>query len=61
MRYEETKYGFNYGALDIERNCCDEKKGWVYITLRTKKAELRLYVTKSGQMKVYDKEFNRVL
>lgn len=54
MRYEETKYGFNYGALDIERSCSDEKKGWIVVTLRTKKQSIQVYVTKSGKIRLHD-------
>jgi len=54
MRYEETKYGFNYGALDIERTCSDEKKGWIVITLRTKKISIQVYVTKTGKIRLHD-------
>lgn len=54
MRYEETKYGFNYGPLDIERACSDEQNGWVCISLKTKKQFVKVYVTKSGIIKLYD-------
>ena len=58
MRFENTQYGFNYGAAEIERCCSDEKKGWVVLTLKTKKHPqgLQIYVTKTGKVRINDGE-----
>jgi hypothetical protein len=54
IRYEETPYGFNWGAAEIERCFSDKKKGWVMLTLKTKKGEMQIYVTKTGKVKISD-------
>ena len=36
-RYEETTYGFNWGAAEITRCFSDTKKGWVTLLLKTPK------------------------
>ena len=46
IRYEETKFGFNWGAANIER-CCSHK-GYVFLTVRTKRQWLDITVTPSG-------------
>ena len=57
MRYEETKYGFEYGAAKISRCCSDEGKGWITLLLETPKypqgKSLQIYVTKSGKVRIY--------
>ena len=57
--YEETKYGFNYGAAKITRLFSDEKKGWVTLGLESPKHVghdgIQLYVTKTGKIRIYDK------
>ena len=55
MHYKETKYGFQYGALSIERHMSDDKKGWVIIGLKTPKCELDVYVTKTGKVRIFDR------
>jgi len=57
MRFEQTQYGFTYGAAEIERACSDEKKGWVMLILRTKKYPegMQIYVTKTGKVRVFGK------
>ena len=56
IRYEETKWGFNYGAAEIERLLND--KGRVVIGLRTPRRSLQIQVTKTGLIRVWlgDKE-----
>lgn len=55
MRYEETPFGFNYGAAEVTRCVSDEKKGWVVIQIETPKKDQRIgiYVTKTGKVRVY--------
>ena len=54
MRYAETKYGFSWGAADIERCFSDEKKGWVTVLLKTPKhpVGIQLFVTKTGKVRI---------
>ena len=58
IRYEETKFGFDWGAAKITRCFSDSKKGWVTILLETPKQQhgnaLQIYVTKSGKVRIND-------
>jgi len=58
MRFVETKYGFEYGAVCVTRQCRDEKKGWVLLGLETPKHtgpdEIQVYVTKTGKVRIFD-------
>lgn len=54
IRYEETQYGFNYGAAEITRIHSDDKQGWVILSLKSPKAELQIYVTKTGKIRVWN-------
>jgi hypothetical protein len=54
MNYEETKYGFNWGAARIERCISDDKKGWILLKLETPRAKLQIYVTKTGKVRVHN-------
>jgi hypothetical protein len=55
MHYQETQYGFEYGAVDVSRMCSDEKKGWVVIRLKSPRGEVQVYVTKTGKMTVHER------
>jgi len=61
IRYKETKYGFNYGALDITRIHSDPQKGYILLSLKTPKKELQVYVTKTGKIRIYDHKDGREL
>ena len=54
MNYEETKHGFDYGAVSIRRCCSDEKTGWVILSLKTSKKDLQIYITKTGKVRIYN-------
>lgn len=58
MHYEETKYGFDWGAAKVTRGFSDEKKGWVSFLLETPKHKdgksLQIYVTRTGKVRIYD-------
>lgn len=60
MRYEETRFGFNWGAAEITRLFDDDKKGWVTFEVKTPKVTLQIYVTKTGKVRIHDgvKELN---
>ena len=51
-----TRYGFEWGAAKLTRGFCDVKKGWVTLLLDTPKANLQLYVTKTGKVRVFTKD-----
>lgn len=55
IHYLETQYGFEYGAAEINRLYSDDKKGLVVLGIYTPKAELQIYVTKTGKIRVCDK------
>ena len=54
IRYEETQFGFNYGAAEIVRIHSDDSKGWVILQLKTPKKRLQIYVTKTGKVRIFD-------
>ncbi len=55
INYVETKYGFKYGAAEIQRNMSHEKQGWVDIDITTPRARLEVYVTKTGKVRIFDR------
>lgn len=59
MRFEQTQFGFNYGAAEISRLASDEEKGWVVIRFKTAKASLQLYATKTGKIRIIDEKTNK--
>lgn len=64
MHYKETPYGFEYGAVTIEREISDEKQGWVQIGVRSKQLpcyNIHLYITKTGRIKVFDLDGRRMM
>ena len=57
--FQEIQYGFEWGALSVERACSDVKKGWVYLTLstpkcnRTNNKQFDIYVTRTGKIRIF--------
>ena len=56
IRYEETRFGFKWGAAEITRGFSDPKKGWVTLILETPKANIQIYVTKTGKVRIHDEK-----
>jgi hypothetical protein len=56
VRYEETQYGFVYGAAEITRIHSDDKKGWVILQIRTPRKAYQIYVTKFGKVRFFDEK-----
>ena len=54
VHFKPDQYGFAYGAAHVQRIHSDEKRGWVMIEIRTPKAALQVYVTKTGKMRLTD-------
>lgn len=52
IRYEETPFGFNWGAAEVSRLFSDTKKGWITFEVKTDKETLQVYVTKTGKIRV---------
>lgn len=59
IHYRETKYGFDYGAVTVERACSDDSKGWVTLSVKTKKLLLGIYVTKTGKIRIFDQKTHK--
>jgi len=55
IHYAETKYGFEYGSLAVERMCSDDKKGWVVLNISTPKGRVEVYATKTGKIRLFSK------
>ena len=53
MHFKETKYGFEWGAAKVERLCSHKEQGWVYVGVESPKAQIQVYVTKSGKVRIY--------
>lgn len=53
--YQETKYGFDWGAAKVTRCFSDEKKGYVTLRIETPRQDLQIYVTRTGKVRVHDK------
>lgn len=55
IHYEETQYGFNYGAAKVTRMFSDAKRGWVTLGVETPKhkSPIQVYVTKTGKVRVF--------
>ena len=54
--FEDTRYGFIYGGMTVERLCSDKREGWVVLGVATKKYpkwKLQIYVTKTGKVRIY--------
>lgn len=49
----ETRFGFEWQAATVERLTSD--KGWVVIGIKTPRQSLQVYVTKTGLVRVHDK------
>lgn len=50
-----TPHGFTFGSATITRLASDEKKGWIVLGVTTPKADLQVYITKTGKIRVSDK------
>jgi len=52
-----TEYGFEFGPAKVNRLLCDEKKGWVVLSIETPKypagREIQIYVTKTGKVRIF--------
>jgi len=55
MNGKTTQYGFEWGPVEVDRACHDDKKGWVLLMVKTKKHPhgIQVYVTKTGKVRVF--------
>ena len=54
--YQETPFGFDWGAAKITRCFSDDKKGSVTLELKTPKEDLQIHITKTGKVRIHDKQ-----
>lgn len=54
--FAELDYGFQHGAARVTRICSDEKRGWVVLQIETPKSSIQVYVTKTGKIRIHDKD-----
>ena len=52
-RFENTEFGFNWGAAEITRCFSDPNEGWITLLLKTPREEIQIYVTKTGKVRVH--------
>jgi len=62
IHYKETEFGFEYGDAEIRRLFSDEEDGCVTIGISSSKRKhtehdcFQIYVTKTGEIRVFTKE-----
>ncbi len=57
MHFKKTEFGFEWGSAVVQRASSDEEKGWVDISVISPKDRVEIYVTKSGKIRVFDKDW----
>lgn len=53
IHYNETSFGFEYGAASVIRLHSDKNTGSVVIEVKTPKQTIQVYVTKTGKMRLF--------
>ena len=56
IHFEETRYGFKWGSMEITRLFSDEKRGAVTIEVKTPKKEIQIYATRTGKVRITSRE-----
>jgi len=54
IRYEDTQFGFRYGAAEVIRMASCDKRHWVLLGITTPKCKIQIYVTKTGKLRVFN-------
>lgn len=60
MHFKDIQYGFEWGAVKVERNMSDDKKGWVQFSIKTpkhtleKRTQIDIYITKTGKVRIFN-------
>lgn len=52
VNYKETRYGFEFGSMVVERMASDGKRGWAVVSVNTPKGWVQIYATKTGKVRV---------
>ena len=55
---KETKFGFEFGGVDVSRMHLDDKTGVACIKIKTNKSEFVVRVTKTGCISFFDEQGN---
>ncbi len=53
INYKEIPYGFEYGSMQVDRLCSDEKRGWAMLRIASNKQQIQVYATKTGKIRVF--------
>ncbi len=53
IHFQNTEFGFNWGAARVIRAFSDKKKEWVTLLIATPQEELQVYVTKTGKVRIH--------
>ena len=61
MKVEITPHGITFGSLTVTACCSDEEKGWVICELTTNKAQIQVYATKTGKVRLFNMKTNTEL
>ena len=56
-----TDYEFIWGSAEVTRLASDDKKGWVLMEINTPKEKLQVYVTKTGKVRIHNKNNKELL
>jgi len=55
IHYKETPYGFEWGALKVNRLFSDATQKWVTLGIDTpKNQKIQVYVTERGEVRIFD-------
>jgi hypothetical protein len=64
IHFADIPYGFEFGSAKVIRQMSDEKKGWVMMDVKTSRADIQIYVTKTGKVRLFNnktqKEYKEV-
>lgn len=53
MQNKTTQYGFNFGSMKVSRICGDEKTGVHVVGIETRKNNIDVRATKTGQLRFF--------
>jgi hypothetical protein len=57
IHYKETPYGFEWGALKVNRLFSDATQKWVTLGIdMPKDQKIQVYVTEHGEVRIFDQQ-----
>jgi len=55
MHFRETEHGFEWGSAEVTRICGDEKKGGVWLEVKTPGHDgVQIYVSETGKVRIFE-------